>query len=334
MYDGGLDYDHKKMGGYLGRRLVRPVTLTLADGSEQHLRPGDRLHPTRTLRDVADFETHPRPFQCIFWRVDDVKTARLLHHSPLMDIPGVGTQSYAIDILHTWHLGGLPRYIAMVFWIVLRSDALASDFQPWLKADDKMHLKLLRLRSSLWIHYKQMQAADPTWRTKASQVWNLTIKMLGKESNPNLRAKASETRHLLEFAVGLLEQHQGALDPIMARFMLASGRAAMEVNTIIRESDRLMDAGTQQRLLDAYIRHLEMYMRSGGNFVPKHHLFIHCIQRISYLDNPRFYACYHDESLNGVVVKIARSCHRLTFMHSVHEKFRWAGKLGMSHHMF
>jgi hypothetical protein len=179
-----------------------------------------------------------------------------------------------------------------------------------------------------------MQASDPTWRTKASQVWNLTIKMMGKEYNPVLKAKASESRHLLDFAVGLVEQHQAALEPDVARFMLASGRAAMEVNRIIRVSDRLMDSGTQQNLLDAYVRHLEMYIRAGGWLVPKHHLFVHCIQRICYLGNPRFYTCYKDESLNGVVVKIAKSCHKLTFMHTVHQKFRWADKLGLSHHMF
>ena len=259
---------------------MKPVTLTLADGSKQELHAGDRLHPTRILRDVADFETRSRPFQCLFWRVGDMKKARLLHHSPLMDIPGVGMQTYAIDVLHTWHLGGIPRYVAKVFWLVLRSNALADGVPVWYTADDRMHLKLLRLRSALWVHYKQMQASDPTWRTKASQVWSLTIKMIGKESNPVLKAKAAESRHLLDFAVGLVEQHQAALEPDVARFMLASGRAAMEVNRIIRVSDRLMDSGTQQNLLDAYVRHLEMYIRAGGWLVPKHHLFVHCIQRI------------------------------------------------------
>jgi hypothetical protein len=164
LYDGGLEYDHRKTNGFLGRRLLNPVTLTLADGSKQELHAGDRLHPTRTLRDVADFETRSRPFQCLFWRVGDMKTARLLHHSPLMDIPGVGMQTYAIDVLHTWHLGGIPRYVAKVFWLVLRSNALADGFPMWYTSDDRMHLKLLRLRSALWVHYKQMQVADPTWK--------------------------------------------------------------------------------------------------------------------------------------------------------------------------
>lgn len=203
-----------------------------------------------------------------------------------------------------------------------------------LYADDYMHLRLLRLRSDLWIHYREMQREDPSWKKKSSQVWNLTAKMLGKEANPVLKAKASESRHLLDFCVKLVEKHQPFLDHDQGRFLLASGRAALEVNQIIRESPQIMSAEDQGRLLRVYIRHCDMYMRAGGTFVPKHHLMLHCIQRISYLGNPRFYHCYHDESLNGVVVKIAKSCHRMTFMHTVHQKFRWAGKLGLSHHMF
>jgi hypothetical protein len=197
-----------------------------------------------------------------------------------------------------------------------------------------MHLKLLRLRSELWLHYKEMQRNDPSWKTKASQVWNLTLKMLGKEWNPCVKAKASESRHLLDFCVKLVETHRAALDADSGRFLLASGQAAMEVNQIMRENGRLMSVEVQQRLLTVFLRHCALFIRGGGNLVPKHHLMIHCIQRISYMGNPRFYSCYHDESLNGVVVKIAKSCHKMTFMHTVHNKFRWAGRLGLSHHMF
>ena len=331
-----LEYDHRKKG-FLGRRIREVVALS----SGETLLPGDRLHPSRLLRDVAQFEaqlagrTPFTPFRCLFWRLGPVpQNARLLHHSPLMDIPGVGMQTYAIDVLHTWHLGALPRYNARVLWFLLRSPCYGLDLPPWLAAEDLLHLKLLRLRSALWMHYKRMQAADPTWRKKASQVWSLTIKMLGKEANPLLKAKASENRHLLDFCVSCLEVHQAVLEPVVCKYLLASGRAAVRVNEIIKEAPQVMAVVDQQRLLDVYLQHCAMFVRAGGWLVAKHHLFIHCIQRIWYLGNPRFYTCYHDESLNGVVVKIARSCHRLTFMTTVHDKFRWAGQMGLSTHMF
>ena len=124
-----------------------------------------------------------------------------------MDIPGVGMESHAIDILHTWHLGGIPRYNGTALWAVLRSDAYAHGIPEHLHAEDVMHLKILRLRSDLWVHYKEMQRVDPSWRTKASQVWSLTLKMLGKEWAPLVSAKASESRHLLDFCVKMVEKH-------------------------------------------------------------------------------------------------------------------------------
>jgi hypothetical protein len=251
-----------------------------------------------------------------------------------MDIPGVGMETYAVDILHTWHLGGIPRYVGRALWALLRSDALAIGLPTNISTDDLMHLKVLRMRSDLWIHYKAMKSADPTWKKKASQVWSLTLKMLGKEWNPCLNAKASESRHLLDFAVAMVAKHQASLDAKIGRFLLLSGEAAQQVNAIIRTSPRVMPVDDQLLLLNAYLKHCAMFVRAGGWLVPKHHMMIHCIQRISILGNPRFYSCYHDESFNGVVVKLARSCHRMTFMHSVHNKFRWSGQLGLSTHMF
>ena len=324
-----LEYDHRKANGYLGRRILTPVLLT----SGFLLQTNDRLHPSRALRDVANFEFQDLPFDCTFWRFDP-KSARLLHLSPLMQIPGVGMSTWCVDILHSWHLGGLARFIGSSLWFVLRSDVYGVGANmPWLMADDILYLNLLRLRSELWLHYQQ-KSRDPEWRKSASRVWNLTTKMLGKESNPNMKSKANETVHLLEFTVALLESHAAALEPVTQRFLLASGRAAVQVNDIIRTSDRVMSVATQQRLLDVYVRHCSMYVRAGGVLVPKHHIMLHCIQRCGELGNPRFYSCYRDESLNGVLVKISRSAHRMTFMQTVHKKFRVLGRLGLSTHMY
>jgi hypothetical protein len=40
------------------------------------------------------------------------------------------------------------------------------------------------------------------------------------------------------------------------------------------------------------------------------------------LGAPKLYATFRDESLNGVVAKVARSCHRNNFSRMVHVKFR------------
>jgi hypothetical protein len=46
--------------------------VTLSNGDM--LIPGDRLHPSRLMRDVADFERQSTyPFLCLFWRLGDPK---------------------------------------------------------------------------------------------------------------------------------------------------------------------------------------------------------------------------------------------------------------------
>ena len=158
--------------------------------------------------------------------------------------------------------------------------------------------------------------------------------MLVTGNNPTLKTKANENKHLVAFAIVMLERHAAALEPVTHKFLLASARAAHQVNEIIRTSPRVFTPDQQQSLMNAYIKHCAMFIRAGGVMMPKHHLMLHCIQRSGQLGNPKFNSCYRDESLNGVIVKIARSAHRLTFMETVHKKFNVLGKLGGCMHMY
>ena len=44
------------------------------------------------------------------------------------------------------------------------------------------------------------------------------------------------------------------------------------------------------------------------------------IQRALHRGNPRLYSTYRDESLNGIIAKIARSAHRRTWSNVIHFK--------------
>ena len=78
-----------------------------------------------------------------------------------------------------------------------------------------------------------------------------------------------------------------------------------------------------------YLHFCSMYMRAGGTARPKFHLMIHLIQRIGRLGNPKYYVTYMDESWNGVLAKIAATCHRSTFQYTVHSKFSVATTMGV-----
>ena len=124
------------------------------------------------FRIYGRFDSMVPPFHATFWRMQP--EARLRHHSPLMDIEGVGMGSFAIDILHTWHLGPLLKYIPKVFWTLIRADVWG-DAPPWLYTEDKLHLNLVHLRTELWVYYKQKAKDDPEWSTRASQVLLLQL---------------------------------------------------------------------------------------------------------------------------------------------------------------
>ena len=145
--------------------------------------------------------------------------------------------------------------------------------------------------------------------------------MLGKRHAPELKTKAAETLGLLPFAVELLERFEASLGTMEARFLLASGRAALEVNNIIRDGQRVLSASSQEALMQAYLRHVCMFKRGGGALTPKHHLMFHLVQKTFERGNPKYYHCYRDESLNDIVGKIASTAHRLTFAETVHRKF-------------
>jgi hypothetical protein len=63
-------------------------------------------------------------------------------------------------------------------------------------------------------------------------------------------------------------------------------------------------------------------------------MMFHVIARIAWTGNPRFAWTYREESLNGVVIKMAKAAHRANFMQTVHNRFRWVDKLSLSTHMF
>ena len=114
------------------------------------------------------FETMSLGFTAVFWRTSVEN--RLLNSCPLFDIEGCDTNTLAIDLLHTWHLGPLAKYIAFVMWSVLQCKAFSPDLAN-MAAGDCLHLSLLRLRAEMWKHYSRRRHTDPTWRKKGSEVY-------------------------------------------------------------------------------------------------------------------------------------------------------------------
>ena len=157
------------------------------------------------------------------------------------------------------------------------------------------------------------------------QVWNLTLTML---SDKHLKAKAAETHGLLGFVVEMLVKHEhtishanpGGNSTPLFDLLLRAGKAALDFDAELSKYGRLVDAGTCQRLFDHYNRFICLCARAELPLLPKAHLMYHLLQRALIRGNPRVYATYIDESYNGTIAQVCRSCHRRGWALAVYRK--------------
>jgi hypothetical protein len=96
-----LFYDTSKKGSR-GRSLRNNIPRL-------HLIVGDRLEPSSTLRDVAQFEAVAPGTIIVFWRSS--KQTRTHHRNPLFDVGlGISITLLCVDLLHAFHLGVMKEF--------------------------------------------------------------------------------------------------------------------------------------------------------------------------------------------------------------------------------
>jgi hypothetical protein len=291
------------------------------------------------MPDDGTFQSIVLPLIATFWRGG--RHDRLTHASPIMKIEGASLGIHGIDILHSWALGPCTSLVAYVFTIFLLCPSFSGAL-PWMDAEDSRKCALLRLKGLLWAFYRNQRSHDPNWKKHRSELWNLTEDMLGKRYRPELKAKAAETRILIPFCVEILTNFmycfvaQGGDAHLRAQFMLGATESGVEFERILRAelpSGRSMSRAAQLDCWSAYMRHEMLCRRAGMRSLPKHHCMQHLVKRICFKGNPLSYSTYRDESLNGVIARIAASCHRRTFGMSVHEKYIYLQATGGSTEM-
>jgi hypothetical protein len=301
---------------FLGRGMIRPLRV-----GDVSLIIGDRLEPDEHLRDVSDFEGLQPPFRVKFWRCfsDD----RVIHDSPLFLVPGLGIDTQGPDTLHGWALGPVLAFIPVALWFLIGSSVYTPGIEG-LSTEDCAKIAMLRIKQKLWEHYK-IKRTDPRWKAKGSEVWNLTLAMLGKKKNPHLSIKAAEAKGLLEFVKERLTIDVPKLNPgekMRGLLFLAGAESAWKVELSLRTTGSLTyTPAERQQLLTDYTHHVVLFHRAGGLLKPKHHMFFHLILDSSWRGVPSLWTTFRDESLNGVIAGIARSCHRNRFGEVIHFKF-------------
>ena len=152
--------------------------------------------------------------------------------------------------------------------------------------------------------------------------------MIASADHPFLKAKAAESQGLLHFVDHMLQKllprfaHKPVAKHRKAKLLQQSTKSAIEFGHALKTEGRLMLPKQVTTALQAYNRFLALYEKAGGALLPKCHLMHHLIQNALAKGNAKYYSTYRDETFNGVVAKIARSCHRRTWYNAIHFKFQ------------
>ena len=118
----------------------------------------------------------------------------------------------------------------------------------------------------------------------------------------------------------------GTLTP-RGRLLLSSGYNLQRWYDIIREEQRIFSPEVRSELFYCCQRFLVQYQAAGCHETPKFHMFMHLSLDTLETGNPAYFHTYPDESLNGMLSKVARSTHPRTFCLSVFQKIFAAGSL-------
>ena len=188
----------KRASGSRGLALIRDVP-------ELGLLAGDRLEPSRTLRNVSFLEDLELPATVTFWRCSEETLAR--HRNPLFhDSTGLTPkQNVTIDLLHTLNLGVMKVWCGIAIWLLLQGGVYASVGT----AEERTQSGLLAMRHALMAWYKKRRAEKGAPRL--TEVSDLTINMIGSPTGPTCKTKGAETYGMLLFLVQALHLHRERL---------------------------------------------------------------------------------------------------------------------------
>ena len=121
------------------------------------------------------------------------------------------------------------------------------------------------------------------------------------------------------FNTGRCEEEQQE-NLLVSKLLLEAAREAAKFEAILRSSERNLSEDKQDEALFHYTRFLSQYGKCTQDLTPKCHLMFHQLLEVDRKGNPRFYHSYNDESFNGLIAKMARSCHRSCWAEMIFSK--------------
>ena len=215
---------------------------------------------------------------------------------------GLRLECCMIDILHCIDLGFTAHVVGNVFMELIRNHKLGPNQDSSIAALNKL---LDRWYSASRTPHR-IQGRLTVDRIRTSGQW------------PKLKSKAAPLRYLARFAAKLAKDfHDGtehddfklALCTLLCRFYTIVESSSMFLSDAIKRE--LPEIGFK---LGTFYAHLSAEAMEMGiklwKFSPKVHLTMHLLEwQAPEFGNPRFWWCYADEDLVGLLIEVAEACH-------------------------
>ncbi len=209
-----------------------------------------------------------------------------------------------IDVLHAVDLGIASHIIGNVIWILVIVRCIFG------KGDTAEKLNKMTVHLKAWYKGRdgvcQLQGKLTGDRLKTSKGW------------PKLKAKGAQTKHLAKYVLGLAAEFCGT--DTYDRQMVAVCQLLVDFYDLLDQESMFLspDAAKKMKRIGQNMGLLYTSLAAQAlaahqklwKTTPKLHLFCHlCEWQAIERGNPRYYWCYPDEDLVGLMVEIVQSVH-------------------------
>ena len=278
---------------------------------------GDRLEPSRYLRDIREFDRVPVGTRLLFWLAQNETLAK--HRCPMC------TPESHITIVTLSLSGHSPRVQPRSAQGLREGSVLGvsacrcvGHTRSYANQSHRRRHPFTAQRCLPLVRRQEGQRSGDT----IYQLQDLTPPMLGSNTRPSVASKAAETRTLLECARDLVRRHAARLGS-QGTALVALGDELVQMRTILRQGQRTLPREHGLEMVQCAKRAVVLRPDTGCEWHPKWHLLLHIAGDVCDKGNPQFETTFLHEHWNGKMAKAAAKCYRQTWHESLLEPFRW-----------
>ena len=208
------------------------------------------------------------------------------------------------DELHALNLGVLNRLSKEMLWSVL---APRTPGAPPCSAI-AIQVNTLSVRHAYYQWHRRRHAANPLERL--TRIGDFGSKVFGTTPDSSLKTKGAECWSLLLFLVDHLADR---VMPSTVAQLLNGARALVRMITIWKTSGPSLPTSAVQESYDCWNDFVHATQWCDELNIPKKHMVLHMLERLTEAGNPTYYSNWLNESLNKLLKQCCRNVSQHTF---------------------